>query len=494
MGNGSSKYSSRHYDYRPFTGPVIPPPSQMTHANSYASGSTLPSYDMPRRRRRKWYQFGSGRDRHRGQDIWYSAYVSPRGQQPPTQNPFGQFFVFHPILTTEKLIHDHEYGPVGLPPNAVAYQGPPDRQRNPTMPMPIPMHYGSLHIPDGYIPPSVNPPVVPRDVTTPTTESEYWRRAGHPQHPRRPSQGHYRRPSQSHPPVQPVNPTVMPPQPFTEPMTSTRTSSLTSPPFKPFQPLPEMTETRLPTPPQKLLDLPPYRETLSHLSRASSLEKTRAVEILQNREERNIKRAREEWKKQDEEREKAIREKKEERERFISGVSTLSAPTMQTVTALVVDPATTQQPPPLPKKEKKSFWRKLFRPGKSKHSKQQPAATQHAVASRPVIIPIGPQQVLPSIPRVAVPMQPPASSQSYTSSTSSTYQNPEHTVQPTSAPPVIPVSPGRVYAPGVTRGARGQSGPVPSPFLQQRVGSTTPDNSPPPAAGAFFSIPATVNM
>ena len=107
MGNGSSKYSSRHYDYRPFTGPVIPPPSQMTHANSYTSGSTLPSYDMPRRRRRKWYQFGAGRDRHRGQDIWYSAYVSPRGQQPPAQNPFGQFFVFHLILTTEKLIPDH---------------------------------------------------------------------------------------------------------------------------------------------------------------------------------------------------------------------------------------------------------------------------------------------------------------------------------------------------------------------------------------------------
>ena len=103
MGNGSSKYSSQHYDYRPFTGPVIPPPSQMTNANSYASGSTMPSYDMPRRRRRKWYQFGSGRDRHRGQEVWYSAYVSPRGQQPPTQNPFGQFSFSIRILTSESL-------------------------------------------------------------------------------------------------------------------------------------------------------------------------------------------------------------------------------------------------------------------------------------------------------------------------------------------------------------------------------------------------------
>jgi len=94
MGNGSSKYSSRPYDYRPFTGPVIPPPSQMAHENSYASGSTMPSYDMPRKKRRKWYQFGTGRERHRGQEVWYSAYVSPRGQQPPTPNPYGQCSLF----------------------------------------------------------------------------------------------------------------------------------------------------------------------------------------------------------------------------------------------------------------------------------------------------------------------------------------------------------------------------------------------------------------
>jgi hypothetical protein len=94
MGNGSStQYSqSRHYDYRPFTGPVIPPPSQMTNANSNGTGtgSTLPSYDMPRRRK-KWFRFGKGRDRHRGQEVWYSAYVSPRGQQPPTPNIYRQF-------------------------------------------------------------------------------------------------------------------------------------------------------------------------------------------------------------------------------------------------------------------------------------------------------------------------------------------------------------------------------------------------------------------
>ena len=100
MGNGNSKYSysSRHYDYRPFSGPVIP--SQMTHANSTATGtgSTMPSYDMPRRKR-KWYRFGS-RDRHRSHDVWYNAYLSPERQQPSTPNIYCQFSsIFIPHLS-----------------------------------------------------------------------------------------------------------------------------------------------------------------------------------------------------------------------------------------------------------------------------------------------------------------------------------------------------------------------------------------------------------
>lgn len=487
MGSGSSKHSSRYYDYRPFTGPVIPPPSQMTHATSYASGSTLPSYDIPRRRRRKWYQLGAGRDRHRGQDIWYSAYVSPRGQQPSTQNPFGQF-PFSVSSWLLKLISNRTCGPVGLPLNIAAYQDPPDRQRNPSMPAPT--HYGSLHVPDGYIPPSVNPPVVPQEVISSTTDSEYWGRAGHLQHPHHPPQSHHQRPSQSHPPVQPVNPavmppTVMPPQPFTEPTTSTRTSTFRSPPFKPFQPLPEIPRTKPPTPPPKLLNLPPYTDTLSYLSHPSPASKNKALEIIENKEKRDIHRAREEWKKQDEEREKAIKEKREERERLISGASTISAPAMQTVTALVVDPTTAQQPFPPPKKEKKPFWKKLLHPGKSDRGRpEHPAAKHPVLANGPVIIPIGPQQVLPSIPGVVMPMQ--TSSQSYTSS-SSTHQSPGHVTQPT--PAVIPVSPGRGYAGGVIPGATA----MPSPFLQPTARSTTPDTSPPPTA-AFFSIPAAVNV
>jgi len=398
--------------------------------------------------------------------------------------PIWSVFVFHPHL--DFRISDHTCGPVCLLHNTAAYQGPPDRQRGPSMP--VPTHYGSLHIPDGYIPPSVNPPVIPQEVITPTTDSEYWRRAGHPQHPHYPSQSHHRRPSQSHPPVQPVNPIVMPPQPFTEPTTSTRTSSLRSPPFKPFQPLPEIPRTKPPTPPPKLLDLPPYRDTLSHLSHASPASKTKALEIIQNREKRDIRRAHEEWKEQDEKREKAIKEKKEERERLISGASTISAPTMQTVTALVVDPTTAQQPPPPPKKEKRSFWKKLLHPGKSDHSRQQPAARQPmTVANGPVIIPIGPQQVLPSIPGVVVPMQMP--SQSYTS----THPNPVHVVQQTPAPPVIPVSPGRMRAGGVIPGTPGPPAAMPSPLLQPTARSTTPGISPPPNA-AFFSIPAATNL
>ncbi|KAF9651239.1 hypothetical protein BDM02DRAFT_3127165 [Thelephora ganbajun] len=434
----------------------------MTHGNSYASGSTFPSYDMPRRKK-KWYRFGTGRDRYRGQDVWYSAYVSPRGQQPPTPNIYA------------------------------AYQRPSDRQRNPSMPVPVTTQYGSLHIPEGYIPPSVNPPVVPQDVISSTTDSEYWRRAVPSQHPNRPLQSHYRRPSQSRPPVQPVTPAVMPLQPFTEPISSSQTSSFPSPPFKPFQPLPEIRRSKPPTPPPKLLDLAPYRETLPYLSHPSPASKNKALEIIQNKEKTDIHRAHEEWKKQDEEREKVIREKKEERERLISGTNTIRAPTMQTVTALVVDPTTIQPPlllpPPLPKKEKKSLWKRLFQSGKSDHSKQQTAMKQPAQATGPVVIPIGPQHVLSSIPGIVVPMQAPSQ---YSSSSSSTHQSPGHVARPTPTPAVVPVIPGMMYS-GVIPEAVGPPVVMPSPSVRPKVRSTTPDISPPPTA-AFFSIPRAVNV
>ena len=209
------------------------------------------------------------------------------------------------------------------------------------------------------------------------------------------------------------------PQHFTEQTTSNGTSTLPSPPFKPFQPLPEIPWTKPPTPPPKLLDLPPYRDTLSYLSHPTPKIRSKALEIIRDREKTDIHRVREEWKRQDGEREKAVREKEGERERLIGGASTVRAPNMQTVTALVVDPAAMPQPPPPPppKKEKKPFWRKLFQ---SSHSRQ-PAPT-----NGPVIIPIPPQQVLPSVPGGVVPMQEP--SQSHTSS-STTHQSPRHAVR-----------------------------------------------------------------
>lgn len=473
MGNGSSKYSSRHYDrhydYRPFTGPVIPPPSQMTHANSNATtGSTFPSFDMPRRKR-KWYRFGAGRDRHRGQDVWYSAYVSPRGQQPPPLNMYG------------------------------AYQRPPDQQRNPSMPVPMTAQYGSLYIPDGYIPSSVNPPVVPHDARTPGPDPAYWMRPTHsPQHSRDHSQGHYRRPSQSYPPVQQVEPAVIPSRPFTERTTTTPTSATAaSPPFKPFGPLPEIRRSKPPTPPQKLLDLAPYRETFAHLSNPTPRTRSKALEIVNNKDKRNITLAREEWRRQDEEREREIREKREQRERLVSGANTIQAPTMQTVTALVVDPTNIQQPfvpqpqpqppPPPPPKEKKPFWRKFFHPSgrPAEHTIRQvlpvttmPIPTQ---AGGPVIIPLGPQHALPSVPGVVVPVQ--IVSQSQTSS-SPTQQSSSQFQESTRAPPVIPRSPSRRYTGGAMSDAVGSPMTMPRPFMR----STTPNDRPPPTA-AFFSVP-----
>ena len=362
------------------------------------------------------------------------------------------------------------------------------------MPMPVTAQYGSLHVPEGYIPPTVNPPVVPQDVISPRPDPDYWKRAGQSQqHQRHPSQSHHRRPSQSHPPIMSVNPPVMPvPRPFSEPTSTTVTSTLASPPFKPFQPLPVIERAKPPTPPPKLLDITPYRETLSYLSRPTEACRTKALEILQNKDLTDVERAHEEWRKQDEEREKFIREKKEERRRLVDGASTIRAPTMQTVTALVVDPTTMQQPPPPPKKDKRPLWRKLFRSGKSDHNKRQLDAQQSAQASGPVIIPIGPQQVLPSLPSVpgvVVPMQMPSSSRS---SSSRTHDSPGRFAQPTSTPAVIPVTPGRTYGRAMPSPAGRPVGmPSPSHHLPRR--STTPDVSPPPTA-AFYSIPNPVHV
>lgn len=402
-------------------------------------------------------------------------------------------------LDAQKLISDQPYGPVCLLSNAAAFQRPPDPQRTPSMPMPVPMttQYGSLHIPEGYIPPSVNPPVVPQDVISPRTDPEYWRRAAQShQHQRHPSQNHHGRPSQSHPPVMPVmsvNPPVMPmPRPFSEPTSTTVTSTLPSPPFKPFEPLPEYARTKPPTPPPKLLDLAPYRDTLSYLSHPSPASRTRALEIIQNKEMTDIHRAHEEWRKQDEEREKVIREKREERERLIGGRNTIRAPTMQTVTALMVDPTTV--PPPPPPKEKRPLWRKLFRSRKPDRSRQQPAMQQHAQVNAPVIIPIGPQQVLPSIPGVVMPMQMPTSSNSnsHTHTHSSTSQTDSSPTRVAPTPAVIPVTPGRIYGGGIPN-AVGPPVVMPSPFLHHPQRSTTPDISPPPTA-AFYSIPTAIHM
>ena len=95
MANGSSKYSSQHYDYRPFTGPVIPTPSQMTHGDSYASGSTLPSYDMPRRRKRKWYRFGTVTEAQTFDTT--PTLVLPKDNNPPLRTHLVSSRFFHSI-------------------------------------------------------------------------------------------------------------------------------------------------------------------------------------------------------------------------------------------------------------------------------------------------------------------------------------------------------------------------------------------------------------
>jgi hypothetical protein len=364
--------------------------------------------------------------------------------------------------------------------NTAAYT--PSHQRNPSMPVPVTAQYGNLHIPDGYIPPAVNPPVVPQDVISPRTDPDYWRRAGHsPQYRRPPSQNHHRRPSQSHPPVQPVNPPVMPSLHYSDPTSGTLTSSFSSPPFKPFQPLPEIRRTKPPTPPPKLLELAPYRDAFPDLSRPTPTSRARALEIIQNTERTDIQLAQEEWRRQDEEREKIIQEKREERERLISGASTIRAPTMQTVTALVVDP-TNVQPPPPPPKEKRSLWKRLFRPGRSSHSDQQSTARQPTQANGANIIPIDAQFVLPSIPGLVVPMPVPNDPQP---SSSQTQSSPRHVAQPTPTP-VIPGRSGTIRS-GALPNSVGPQVVMPSPFLQHVHRSTTPDHSPPNAA--FNSMP-----
>ena len=411
------------------------------------------------------------------------------------------------------------------------------------MPVPMTTQYGSLHIPDGYIPPSVNPPVVPQDVISPLTDTDDWRRPVQPHlHQQHPSPSHYRIPSSSHPPVIPMNPSAMPqPQPFSQPASITETSSFSSPPFKPFKPLPVIARTKPPTPPPKMMELPTYQAKSPSLAKPTETVKSEAREIIHNKAKTDIQRAHEEWKKQDEERERVIREKKEERERLISGGSTIRAPTMQTVTALVVDPSTVQQPPPPPKKEKRSLWSKLFRSGKSDHKKQQSAAKQpvHMVQTAgPVVIPIGPQHVLPSIPGVVMHVQETPSQ----SSSSGTHRNPGqgqghspgrshsghspgrshsghspgrshsghspgrshsghnpgrspgrspgHVFQPIPTPAIIPTTPGSRYG-GVMPNR--QSVGMPSPFIYQGQRSTTPEISPPPNA-AFFSVPSPIHM
>lgn len=339
--------------------------------------------------------------------------------------------------------------------------------------------YGSLHIPDGYIPPSVNPPVIPEDPTA----SRHWRRPSHsPHHPQYPSQGHRRMPSGPGSPSHPVDPVIIAPRPFTDATSSVPTSVFRSPPFKPFQPLPDIRRTKPPTPPPKLLELAPYRDAFSHLSHPSPESRSKALEIIQNREKTDIRRAHEEWRQRDEERERIIREKKEERERLVSGASTIRAPTMQTVTALVVDPTNMQQPPPPPRKEKRPFWRRLFHSNKPEHNRQPPATTVPTHANGPVIIPFGPQQALPSVPGVVVPVQIASQSQS---SSSPTLQNSGHVGQPTQAQTINPVTPGTMHTRGVIPDAVGPPVVMPSPFAR-----TTTPGYPPPDTAAFRYIPS----
>jgi len=138
-------------------------------------------------------------------------------------------------------------------------------------------------------------------------------------------------------------------------------------------------------------------------------------------------------------------------------------------------------------------------------------------ANGPVVIPIDPQHVLPSIPGVMVHHHThedsthSSSSNTQDSSSRSTSRHspgpsrtlspgrshrnspgrsPGHIYQPTPTPAVIP--PGSRYA-GMMPNAVGQTKGMPSPYLYQGQRSTTPEISPPPNA-AFYSIPSPIHM
>ena len=53
-------------------------------------------------------------------------------------------------------------------------------------------------------------------------------------------------------------------------------------------------------PPSKLLGLAPYGDTVSHLTHPSPARETKALEISQNKEKTDGRRAHEEWEQQDE--------------------------------------------------------------------------------------------------------------------------------------------------------------------------------------------------
>jgi hypothetical protein len=122
----------------------------------------------------------------------------------------------------------------------------------------------------------------------------------------------------------------------------------------------------------------------------------RVIEIIENPEQTNIDNLKEQWKKQDEEREKQIREKREQRDKLLSGALPIVPQVARSIsTSISTDP----RPPPKPKKTRKSLFDSLFR----RRDDQNPYTD--ATAANPATVP--PVHMMSSVPSNSISMPTP---------------------------------------------------------------------------------------
>lgn len=151
---------------------------------------------------------------------------------------------------------------------------------------------------------------------------------------------------------------------------------MTSPPFKPFAPLPPSRVQRPPTPPENI-----YKNSFSHLLHPTPNTQARVLEIIENPDRRNIEIVKDQWKRRDEEREKELQEKREQRTRLLNGAVPIPAPVVQAPPSL----STAPRPPPK-KKARKSLFASLFGRRDDPNTGLQPSAASVAATSpRPSI-------------------------------------------------------------------------------------------------------------